>query len=128
MSTQPQHGEFCWNELMTSDVNKAKDFYGKLFGWTSQDFPMPNMTYTMFNKGEKNIGGLLQIPAQEEGKIPPHWMSYIMVSNLEEMVQKAQSLGAQVKVPLTVIEGMGRFAILLDPTNACIALWESFNR
>ncbi|HQJ08167.1 MAG TPA: VOC family protein, partial [Deltaproteobacteria bacterium] len=28
-----QHGAFSWCELMTTDVNAAKDFYTKLFGW-----------------------------------------------------------------------------------------------
>ena len=110
---------------MTSDTTKAKDFYGKMFGWTSQDLPMKNMTYTMFNKGEKSIGGLLQIPSQESGKIPPHWMSYIMVNNLDEMVKKAEVLGAEVKMPITAVEGIGRFAVLADPTGAHIALWQS---
>jgi predicted enzyme related to lactoylglutathione lyase len=127
MSVKPDHGEFCWNELMTTDTTKAKEFYTKLFGWTSQDLPMKDMTYTMFNKGEKGIGGLLKIPAQKEGMILPHWMSYIMVNNLDEMLKKAETLGAQVKVPATPVEGMGRFVILADPTGAHIALWESTN-
>ena len=30
------HGEFCWNELMTGDVAKAKAFYAKTIGWTDR--------------------------------------------------------------------------------------------
>jgi len=127
MSTKQQHGEFCWNELMTTDTSKAKEFYGKLFGWTYQDHPMKDMTYTMFNNGEKGVAGLLQIPQQDKGKIPPHWMSYILVTDLEETLNNAQILGGQVKVPATSIEGFGRFGILSDPTGAHIALWESAN-
>ncbi|MBX9805579.1 MAG: VOC family protein [Alphaproteobacteria bacterium] len=125
MSTKPQAGEFCWNELMTSDTGKAKEFYGQLFGWTHQDMPMKNMTYTMFNSGEKMVGGLLQIPPQEQGKVPPHWMSYILVASLDESLNKAETLGAKVKMPPTTVEGMGRFAVIQDPTDAHIALWES---
>lgn len=125
MSNTAQQGEFCWNELMTSDVDKAKEFYGKLLGWTYEDHDMKTMTYTMFQNGEKTVGGLLQIPPQEKGHIPPHWMSYILVINLEQTLEKAQSLGAQVKVPITTVEGMGQFAILSDPTGAHIAFWES---
>ena len=122
-----ENGEFCWNELMTSDTGQAKEFYGQLFGWASQDLPMKDMTYTIFKKGEKGIGGMLQIPAQEQGKIPPRWLSYIMVANLDEMIIKAETLGAQVKVGATVVDGMGRFAILIDPTGAAVALWETLN-
>jgi uncharacterized protein len=30
-------GAFCWIELATTDQNAAKDFYGKLFGWSVTD-------------------------------------------------------------------------------------------
>jgi hypothetical protein len=125
MSANAEQGQFCWNELMTSDTAKAKEFYTKLFGWTVQDHDMKNMTYTMFNQGEKGIGGMLQIPADKMGMVPSHWMSYIMVDNVDEMTQKATGLGAQVKVPVTPIEGFGRFSVLMDPTGAHIALWET---
>lgn len=126
MSSNASHGEFCWNELMTSDTAKAKEFYSKLFGWTTQDHEMKNMTYTMFKQNEKDVGGMLQISADKAGMVPPHWMSYILVKNVDETTQKASSLGAQVKVPVTPIEGIGRFSVLMDPTGAHIALWESF--
>jgi predicted enzyme related to lactoylglutathione lyase len=30
-------GAFCWVELGTTDQNAAKEFYGKLFGWSFTD-------------------------------------------------------------------------------------------
>ena len=66
----PSHGEFCWNELMTSDTKKAKEFYGALLGWEAQDYPMEGMTYTMFKKNDKDIGGMMQIP-HRAGKTNP---------------------------------------------------------
>lgn len=35
---------FVHIELMSSDVGKAKAFYGKLFNWQLEDMPMPDMT------------------------------------------------------------------------------------
>src|ERR1700733_11907160 len=96
----PKPGEFCWNELMTSDVPKAKQFYKTLFGWDSEDHDMGAMTYTMFKLGDKPIGGMLQTPAEKEGQIPPHWMSYVLVTDLEKTIEKAQSLGAVLVVPV----------------------------
>jgi len=29
----PAHGAFTWNELMTTDVEQAKRFFGALLGW-----------------------------------------------------------------------------------------------
>src|SRR5690349_6203867 len=31
--TIPKHGEICWRELATSDLEAAKTFYSNLFGW-----------------------------------------------------------------------------------------------
>jgi predicted enzyme related to lactoylglutathione lyase len=121
----PEAGTFCWNELMTSSPSSAKEFYGTLFGWQSNDVPMENMTYTLFNMGETQIGGMMQIPADKKGQIPPHWMSYISVKNVEETLEKAQSLGATILVPPTQAGDVGRFAIIQDPQGASVAFWQS---
>lgn len=122
---KPQQGEFCWNELMTPDVKKAKEFYSALFGWKSLDHDMGEMTYTLFQRSDKDIGGMMQIPKGQEKQIPPHWMSYISVENLDEMIKKAKSLGATITVPATSAGDFGRFAIIADTTGAHVALWQS---
>jgi predicted enzyme related to lactoylglutathione lyase len=48
---------FAHVELNTTDVAKAKGFYGKLFGWKLEDVPKQNMTYTMIGVGEGAGGG-----------------------------------------------------------------------
>jgi len=120
-----EHGEFCWNELMTPNVKKAKEFYSELFGWETHDHDMEHMTYTMFKAAGKDIGGMMQIPAGQEQQIPPHWMSYIYVHDLDATVEKAKSLGALIKVDKTQVGDFGRFAIIEDPTGAHIAMWQS---
>jgi predicted enzyme related to lactoylglutathione lyase len=126
--TKPQSGEFCWNELVTGDVSKAKNFYSNMFGWQYQENQMQDMTYTMITAGDKMIGGVLSIPKGQEGMIPPHWMGYIQVKNLDESVTKAQSLGATVIKPQTTAGEFGKFAIIQDPTGAYVSLWETFNQ
>lgn len=126
MSNNPQlqAGEFCWNELMTPDPKKAQAFYSALLGWTTQEHDMGDMTYTIFMSGEKGLGGMMQIPKEHADHIPPHWMSYICVVDVEKTLEKAVGLGASVKVPVTDVPGMGRFIIMQDPTGAHIAFWQ----
>lgn len=119
------YGQFCWNELMTPDVKKAKEFYGALFGWQTIDYPMEGMTYTMFKTADKDVGGMLQTPSGQEKQIPPHWMAYVSVENLDAAVKKAQDLGAKITVPATLVNDYGRFAVIQDPTGAHLALWQS---
>ena len=125
MSDKPAVGSFCWNELMTHNTQAAKHFYAELLGWESQDMPMgEDMTYTIFKNGVHEVAGLLQTPKGEEGLIPPHWLSYIYVENIETATEKAQSLGASLKTDIQTVEGMGRFVVLMDPTGAHVALWQ----
>lgn len=109
-----------WNELGTNDTQKAGDFYANVFGWTKQMFPGP-MEYTVFNNGDKGVGGMYQI-TPEMGPIPPNWLVYIAVDDCDAKVQKATELGASVIRPAEDIPGVGRFAILADPQGAAFAL------
>ena len=57
-------GEFCWNELLTSDNVAAFDFYSQLFGWkVFQDMDMgPMGMYRVFGLGERQLGGMMNLP------------------------------------------------------------------
>jgi hypothetical protein len=116
----PAPNTFCWNELMTRDVGACKKFYTQLFGWSTQDVPMGPMTYTLFKIGEKNVGGMMAITPQM-GPAPPHWLSYVAVSNIEATTRKATELGAKVLVPPTDVPTIGRFAVFQDPSGAVFA-------
>jgi uncharacterized protein len=119
-----KHGEFCWNELMTGDTSKAASFYTSLFGWQANEMDMGDATYTMFKSGDADIAGMLKIPQGQEGTIPPHWMSYIAVDDVDATLAQAQELGASVAVPVTPVGDFGRFAVVADPTGAHIAFWQ----
>jgi len=121
MSEQPGYNQFCWNELVTSDVAAAKEFYSKLHGWTYQDHDMNGMIYTMAKSGDKEICGMMPLPDQS---VPPHWRSYISVENLDATILKAQNIGATIIVPAMQVGNMGRLAIVVDPTGAHIAFWQ----
>ncbi|CDZ80838.1 27 kDa antigen Cfp30B [Candidatus Rubidus massiliensis] len=122
----PQLGQFCWNELGTTNVEEAKKFYGTVFGWEFVDHSMGDMNYTMIKlKGSHEFGGIWAIPKEKSKDIPPHWMAYILVENVETSLKKAEENGAHVVHPVTQAGNMGRFAIITDPAGAHIAIWQS---
>jgi predicted enzyme related to lactoylglutathione lyase len=121
----PHYNKFCWSELSTPDVKAAKEFYGKILGWEFEDHDIEGITYTMIKTQDKEFGGMWQIPNDKKNEIPPHWMGYICVENLEKTLKQAQELGATVKMPITKAGEAGIFAIICDPTGAHIAFWES---
>lgn len=125
MQQQPNVGEFCWNELATSDLKATKAFYKAVLGWDFIDHDMGDMTYTMIKKGDNEFGGIWQIPTEKRNEIPPHWMGYILVDNLQETITKAQQNGATIRVPETPVGDFGKFVIVQDPNGAHIAFWQS---
>lgn len=129
MSDSPQAGEFCWNELATPNVKAAKEFYGKVFDWEFTEHDMGDMTYSMIKrKDKKEFAGIVAIPKDKLKEIPPHWLNYILVENIDQSVEKAQKHGATLIRPTANAGDFGRFAILKDPTGAAIALWQPLQR
>jgi predicted enzyme related to lactoylglutathione lyase len=121
---QPMLGQICWNELSTPNLPAAKDFYGKVFGWEFIDSISKDRVYTMVKTKDKTFAGIWSIPKDKQAQIPPHWMAYILVSNLDESIEKARKNGATIVTPSTKAGEYGLFAIITDPTGAHIALWE----
>ena len=115
-------GALTWNELATSDVDGAKEFYGALFGWGFEDMEGGGMTYTMVRNGERSNGGIRPQSEMEAG-IPPNWAPYFAVERVDDSVAKAGELGGKVLVdPMTV--PAGRFAAIADPQGAVFAVFE----
>lgn len=110
-----EHGGLSWNELMMREPEKARDFYGKLFGWDFQKFPMEDADYWILKVGERDGGGMMTMPPGEhfEG-VPPHWMCYFAVDDCAAVAKAAESSGGSVKVPPTQIQ-VGTFSVLGDP-------------
>jgi predicted enzyme related to lactoylglutathione lyase len=112
---------FVHVELNTTDVGKAKSFYGKLFDWKMEDMPMPGGSYTIINVGEGTGGGLLKHPVPGA---PSMWLAYVLVDDIAAYTQKVKSLGGAVKKDVTEVHGVGWFSVIEDPTGAVLALWK----
>ena len=112
--TEYKPGTFCWPELVASDSDTAKNFYSKLFGWEIRDNPMgEDMVYSMANIRGKEAGGLYQMWGEQvEQGVPTHWASYVSVSDVDEAVEQAESLGGMIIVqPMDVFDA-GRMAAI----------------
>lgn len=128
MSDTTQTGRFVWRDLMTSDPAKAEAFYSRLFGWTVKPVDMEKGTYRMLRNGEQEFGGVVDINEVAPGQgIPPHWVSYLDVPNVDEAAAKLTELGGQVHLPPTDIPGVGRFAVAADPTGAVFQPFQDAN-
>jgi uncharacterized protein len=113
-------GGWCWNELWTTDDQKALAFYERVLGYTHDSMDMgPQGTYYMLKTGETARAGLMR---SVEPKAPPMWLPYVAVAHCDATAAKAGALGGQVVTPPTDIPDIGRFAVVVDPLGAAIAV------
>jgi uncharacterized protein len=115
------HGTFYWNELNTRDPGRAREFYGSTLGWTFEKMPMPGGgAYHIAKQDGKPVAGIFDTSSPDFTDIPPHWLAYIAVDNIDERVAAAKKAGAQVTREPFDVEGVGRIAILMDAVGAAI--------
>jgi hypothetical protein len=114
---------FVHVELNTTDVDKAKAFYGGLFAWTLEDVPMgPMGNYTVIKVEKGTGGGMMKHPVPGA---PSAWLAYVEVADIAAATQQAKSLGATIMQDSIEVPGMGWFSILTDPTGAALGLWQT---
>lgn len=106
---------FDWDELDTTEVEAAKEFYREVFGWTV-DQSTPG--YWLFKAGETPVAGLMEKP--EEAPVPA-WLTYLKAEDVDAVAERAPQLGGRVLVPPFQLEGVGRWAVLADPQGAVFA-------
>jgi predicted enzyme related to lactoylglutathione lyase len=105
-------GAWCWNELAAHDPVKSTAFYCQL-GFVEQKMDMPGMgTYHVLNSDGLPRAGVMKTPMPDA---PQAWMPYVQVGNVDQTVDKAKKLGAEVHMPPSTIETVGRLAIFTDP-------------
>ncbi len=127
MDPMKTHGMFSWNELMTTDTEKSKEFYSAMFGWTYEETPldemgMPGQTYSSAKLGDVQVGGMMAMPPGTPENVPPHWGAYVTVDDVDKSVATCQELGGKLLHGPQDIPGVGRFAVIMDPVGAVLSL------
>jgi len=115
-------GSPIWSELAVRDTAPEPAFYAAVFGWTADTTPMGGTAYTTWRLGDHPVGGMIQMDEQWPAEMPPHWMTYFAVEDVDATCAQATSLGATVHVPPREIEGVGRFALIGDPHGAVFSV------
>lgn len=121
-------GDFVWYDLMTTDTSAAIAFYTEVIGWSTQEFPNSKGAYQMWVGSEGPLGGTMILPdeAKKMGA-PPHWMSNVVVSDLDASVARVKTLGGRVYKEPEGIPTVGRFAVIGDPQGGVLSLFQPDN-
>jgi uncharacterized protein len=113
-----QHGSFYWNELITPDPAAAATFYATLTGCRIELMPMPEGEYRVMKLGDRPTGGIMGLaPGMPEG-----WFSYMAVTDVDDACARTRALGGSVHRDPFEVPGVGRIAIVGDPTGCMLGL------
>jgi predicted enzyme related to lactoylglutathione lyase len=112
-------GALCWNELATTDVDRARSFFSELVGWT---YGTDDAGYTTITNAGRPIGGIRK-QAIGERDTPPAWLPHFEVESTEAVTRRATELGAREPGSITET-ALGRRAVIADPQRARFAVLE----
>jgi predicted enzyme related to lactoylglutathione lyase len=115
-------GAPCWVDVFTSDPAKTTEFYGELFGWTSETAGDEFGGYINFSKSGQLVAGGMKNDG--ESGMPDLWTVYLATPDARATVAAAEAHGAQVMVPAMDVGELGTMAVLSDAGQAGIGLWQ----
>ncbi len=119
-------GTIGWIDLTVPEAEKIRDFYAAVAAWKAA--PVSMGEYDDFSmvplQGDSPVAGICHARGVNAG-IPPQWMIYIHVADLDRAMEKCTQLGGRVKFGPTALGGEGRFCVIEDPAGAVAALFEA---
>jgi len=119
-------------EIPADDLERAKEFYGSIFGWELSTMPMEAGEYT----------GIVTTPVDQETQMPtepgaingglvprqasmPAPVVTIDVEGIDATLADIEARGGKTVVSRTAIPGMGAYAYFTDPEGNVMGLWET---
>jgi predicted enzyme related to lactoylglutathione lyase len=120
-------------EIPADDLDRAKSFYGSVFGWQLQTMPMgeggeytvvmttpvDDQTQLPTEPGAIN-GGMMK----RDGQLTAPVLT-VDVDAIDDALSQIEARGGSTVTPRTPIPGMGAYAYFKDPEGNVLGLWET---
>jgi predicted enzyme related to lactoylglutathione lyase len=116
-------GAPCWIDLTSTDIDRARDFYGQLLGWQAEPGSAEFGGYFMFTHDGVPVAGGMPAPAGTPGT--DQWNVYLNVPDAAATLTAAQHHGASVVVEAMPVADLGTMGMLVDPAGAPTGIWQA---
>jgi predicted enzyme related to lactoylglutathione lyase len=115
-------GAPCWIDLLTSDIERSRDYYCQLFDWAAEEPAEEFGGYVNFTKNGVRVAGCM---SSEPGSgMPDVWSVYLATDDAIKTIDAAKSNGGQVRIDAMPVADLGTMAYLTDVGGAAIGLWQ----
>ena len=83
-------GKVVWHDLVTPDINKAKNFYAGLLGWTFEDL---SDGYTVARHNGRFLAGIAKHDLSDRTS---NWLPLVSVPDMDRLLMEATAAGGQI--------------------------------
>lgn len=118
MSEHKPVGTIMGLDLTVPDAENVRDFYTSVVGW---EVEMLGDDYVMKSPSGEWVGGVCHRRG-ENADLPPVWLAYIAVADLDSSLAACTAGGGRALTPIKGGEGEARYCVIEDPAGAIIAL------
>lgn len=123
MTSQLIPGQVTWNDLTVPDAESVRQFYESVVGWKSSPVAMGDYSdYSMMDASGNVVAGVCHAKG-ENANIPPAWLMYVTVQDLDGCVARCRASGGEV-LDGPRAAGGAQIAVIKDPAGAVLALYE----
>ena len=114
-------GRIAWFDISTTNLEKSRDFYSKLFGWTFNPVKGSDETLEIVSRGVaigtlRGAGGVISV---HNGVV------YVQVTDIRQSCRKAADLGAKIAdgFPFNLADGAGAICLVTDPAGHPVGMY-----
>ena len=124
MASEPKMGSVGWIDLTVADAAEVRDFDAQVAGWAPSPVPMGGyVDYTMVAPGMGEPAAGICHPRGGHADLPPQWLIYIMVQDVDSSAARCVELGGTVLAGPRAMGSHGRYCVIQDPAGAVAALF-----
>ncbi|MGO9505978.1 MAG: VOC family protein [Mycobacterium sp.] len=109
-------------DLTTSDIDRAQDFYGTVFGWTFESAGPEYGGYINAAKGGRPVAGLMA--NNPDWQAPDNWATYFHTADINATASAVPAAGGSGCLDPMEVPAKGFMAQAIDPSGAFFGLWQ----
>ncbi len=125
-TTKPQPGSIGWVDLTVPNAGQVRDFYAAVTGWSPSPAGMGGYSDSFMTLPERSEpAARVRHKRGVNAELPPVWMVYIAVADLDAGIRRCRELGGKVLIEPKPMSAQSRYCVIQDPAGALCALYEA---